>query len=79
MYMYMCLKRCCQNLFAHLFVFFNTERTVSIKDKKFVVSVSKKCLCVSDGYCDTIYVTLDHKTSHKGAFFEIEIHTSSES
>ncbi len=26
-----------------------------------------------------IYVTLDHKTSHKGNFFEIEIYTSSES
>ncbi len=26
-----------------------------------------------------IYVTLDHKTSHKGQFFEIEIYTSSES
>ncbi len=25
------------------------------------------------------YVTLDHKTSHKGKFFEIEIYTSSES
>ncbi len=25
------------------------------------------------------YVTLDHKTSHKGQFFEIEIYTSSES
>ncbi len=25
------------------------------------------------------YVTLDHKTSHKGQFFEIEIHTSYES
>ncbi len=23
-----------------------------------------------------LYVTLDHKTSHKGQFFEIEIHTS---
>ncbi len=26
-----------------------------------------------------LYVTLDHKTSHKGHFFEIEFHTSSES
>ncbi len=25
------------------------------------------------------YVTLDHKTSHKGQFFEIEIYSSSES
>ncbi len=25
-----------------------------------------------------IYVTLDHKTSHKGKFFDIEIYTSSE-
>ncbi len=25
------------------------------------------------------YVTLDHKTSHKGQFFEIDIYTSSES
>ncbi len=25
------------------------------------------------------YVTLDHKTSHKGTFFDIEIYTSSES
>ncbi len=25
------------------------------------------------------YVTLDHKSSHKGQFFEIEIYTSSES
>ncbi len=25
------------------------------------------------------YVTMDHKTSHKGKFFEIEIYTSSES
>ncbi len=24
-----------------------------------------------------IYVTLDHKTSHKGQFFKIEIYTSS--
>ncbi len=24
------------------------------------------------------FVTLDHKTSHKGQFFEIEIYTSSE-
>ncbi len=28
-------------------------------------------------YC--IYVTVDHKTSHKGTFFETEIYTSSES
>ncbi len=27
----------------------------------------------------TSYVTLDHKTSHKGQFFQIEIYTSSES
>ncbi len=27
----------------------------------------------------TIYVTLNHKTSHKGQFYEIEIYTSSES
>ncbi len=26
-----------------------------------------------------IYVTVDHKTSHKGHFFEIEIYASSES
>ncbi len=26
-----------------------------------------------------MYVTLDHKTSHKGQFFEIEIYTSYES
>ncbi len=26
-----------------------------------------------------LYVILDHKTSHKGKFFEIEIYTSSES
>ncbi len=26
-----------------------------------------------------IYVTLDHRTSHKGKLFEIEIYTSSES
>ncbi len=26
-----------------------------------------------------IYVTLDHKTSHKGTFFQIEIYTSPES
>ncbi len=26
-----------------------------------------------------IYVTLEHKTSHKGHFFEIEIYASSES
>ncbi len=26
----------------------------------------------------SIYVTLDHKTSHKGQFWEIEIYTSSE-
>ncbi len=26
-----------------------------------------------------LYVTLDHKISHKGPFFEIEIYTSSES
>ncbi len=26
-----------------------------------------------------LFVTLDHKTSHKGTFFEIEIYTSSES
>ncbi len=26
-----------------------------------------------------IYVTLDHKTSHKGQFFEIEIYTSMQS
>ncbi len=26
-----------------------------------------------------VYVTLDHKTSHKGQFFKIEIYTSSES
>ncbi len=26
-----------------------------------------------------IYVTMDHKTSHKGQFFEIEIYASSES
>ncbi len=26
-----------------------------------------------------VCVTLDHKTSHKGTFFEIEIYTSSES
>ncbi len=28
---------------------------------------------------DSQYVTLDHKTSHKGQFFKIEIYTSSES
>ncbi len=27
----------------------------------------------------SLYVTLDHKTSHKGQFFEFEIYTSSES
>ncbi len=27
----------------------------------------------------TLYVTLDHKTSHKGKFFETGIYTSSES
>ncbi len=30
-------------------------------------------------YFNVIYVTLDHKTSHKGTFFEIEIYTSFES
>ncbi len=34
-------------------------------------------------FCPTLlhilYVTLDHKTSHKGQFSEIEIYTSSES
>ncbi len=27
----------------------------------------------------SLFVTLDHKTSHKGKFFKIEIYTSSES
>ncbi len=27
----------------------------------------------------SLYVTMDHKTSHKGQFFEFEIYTSSES
>ncbi len=30
--------------------------------------------CISSEYA---YVTMDHKTSHKGQFFEIEIYTSS--
>ncbi len=30
-------------------------------------------------YYIMLYVTLEHKTSHKGTFFEIEIYTSSES
>ncbi len=30
-------------------------------------------------FCDKTYVTLDHKTSHKGKFSEIEIYKSSES
>ncbi len=30
-------------------------------------------------FCEILYVTLDHKTSHKGQFFEIEMYTSSES
>ncbi len=33
------------------------------------------CVCV----CVYVCVTLDHKTSHKGQFFEIEIHTLSAS
>ncbi len=28
---------------------------------------------------NTVYVTLDHKTSHMGQFFEIEMYTSPES
>ncbi len=33
---------------------------------------------VTNCWCSS-FVTLDHKTSHKGQFFEIEIYTSSES
>ncbi len=36
------------------------------------------CVCVCMR-AHTIYVTLDHKTSHKGKFFETEIYTWSES
>ncbi len=35
---------------------------------------AEKCVTMNDTVC----VTLDHKTSHKGQFFKIEIYTSSE-
>ncbi len=35
--------------------------------------------CIIIVSCGLPYVTLDHKTSHKCQFFEIEIYTSSES
>ncbi len=37
------------------------------------------CRCPNIYGPDCIYVTLDHKTNHKGQVFEIEIYTSSES
>ncbi len=42
------------------------------ENAKFWKQVSK-CLVYRNAY-----VTLDHKTSHKGQFFKIEIYTSSE-
>ncbi len=33
------------------------------------------CVCVCESVC--VCLTLDHKTSHKGPFFEIEIYASS--
>ncbi len=41
----------------------------------FNIDNNQKCFLSSK----SAYVTLDHKTSHKGQFFEIEIWTSSES
>ncbi len=35
--------------------------------------------CLIQMHICPIYVTLDHKTSHKGQFYEIEIYTSYES
>ncbi len=41
--------------------------------------MEKRAFCVTEYHLLTKYVTMDHKTSHKGTFFEFEIYTSSES
>ncbi len=34
--------------------------------------MEKRAFCVTEYHLLTKYVTLEHKTSHKGTFFEIE-------
>ncbi len=50
--------------------------SVQNKSKHFVLSNCLTLICMTKNF---IFVTLDHKTSHKGTFFEIEIYTSAES
>ncbi len=63
----------------HLYLLVNyTFKTFSISmssDMGHVAKLLNCCWCK----CGQPYVTLEHKTSHKGPFFEIEIYTSSES
>ncbi len=67
------------NLITHFF-------SVTVTDYSYFYFVIKLRNSVTCSYSPTLsishqnlYVTLDHKTSHKGQFFDIEIYTSSES
>ncbi len=57
----------------------------TIKSWKSILNYLKcACVCVCACVCYTtvyfiLYVTQEHKTSHNGQFFEIEIYASSES
>ncbi len=63
----------------HIYTIYNLYSTfASHLYREKIIGVTKRILEVLL-YLKTKYVTLDHKTSHKGQFFEIEIYTSSES
>ncbi len=86
-------KRCCIKTITHrisqLSVFLQTSAlqthylSVWINQSGFWINIQLNWCFVKDIYSAifaviNVYVTLDHKTSHKGQFFEIEIYTSSE-
>ncbi len=65
-----------KNLFKNIyfkFIYINLKHTIN--PAKTAQMLRKNINKLSD----IIFVSLDHKTSHKGQFFKIEIYTSSES
>ncbi len=63
---------------THQYLHTSGERSAEIKCSSKSADTLVKVEC-KYGVTNNINVTLDHKTSHKGKFFEIEIYTSTES
>ncbi len=50
-----------------------------VSEKVWMLNLHKTLIVSLRRSNQIVYVTLDHKTSHKGTFFKTEIYTSSES